>query len=274
MQGSDQRPTSVHLAALVLIGLTGAFVTALIATTGLLILLWPLYIIPIVIAALAYYVPGAVIATALAAAIVALSLQGSGVGTPISGELVVGFAAFAIAGLVIGVQAQRHSRNKLLLESASILDQATGVYKRDYLMRRLAKEISRCERHQLSCSLLLAKVACFDEFKERFGHYKAEMLLEHLGQVLSMSVRDGDVVGRIDTVIFGIVLMQADASAAQKVAERLRQTVAATDFEGDVLEPVTRCSVWVATATYPADGCDSSALLESASMGLREEESS
>lgn len=274
MPDSDRRPTSMRFAALVLIGLTGAFVTALIATTGQLILLWPLYVIPIVIAALTYRVAGAVMATALAAAIVALSLYGGGAETPVLGELVVGFAAFAISGLVIGVQAQRHGRHELLLENASILDQPTGVHKREYLLRRLAKEISRSERHHLYCSLLLAEVACFNEFKERFGHYKADMLLEHLGQVLRMSVRDGDIVGRVDTATFGIVLVQTGAAGARNVAERLRRTVAATEFEGDVLEPATRCAVWVATATYPVDGCESHALLKGASQGLREAESS
>lgn len=270
MPDSQRRPTSLHLAALVMVSLTGGFVTALIFFTGELLTLWPLYVVPIVIAAITYHVAGAVLVSAISAALVAFTLYGTGLDTSALPELIVGMAAFTVSGIVIGVQAHRSHRHGYLLEETSILDPLTGLYKRVHFNQRLAEELRRSERYGLSCSVVLIEVECFDAFKEQFGHYKAEMLLEHLADVLRVSVRDHDIVGRYAQISFGIVLPFAGAAEAQTVADRVAAVVADTQFEGDVLEPVTHCTVRTAHATYPDDACERNAMLAAAQARLLE----
>jgi diguanylate cyclase (GGDEF)-like protein len=268
MPNIQQRPASMHLASLVLVGITGVFATVLVLTTGDLLTLWPLYVVPIVIAALAYHVAGAVLVSALCVAVVAMLLYGTGADTGMLPELVVGMVAFTISGVVIGVQAQRASQHNFLLEEASITDPVSGLYKREFFERRLFEETRRCERYDLTCAIVLVQLQCFDEFKEKFGHYKAELLIEHLGEVLRMSVRDHDVVGRYGPITFALLLPFGTAESAAAVAERLRLLVADTEFEGDVLEPVTHCTVTTALATYPQDGCERDVLLSAAEARL------
>ncbi|MBW6468160.1 MAG: GGDEF domain-containing protein [Anaerosomatales bacterium] len=268
MPGTERRPTSLHLAALVLAGITGVFATVLILMTGELLTLWPLYVVPIVIAALTYHVAGAVVVSAISIALVAFVLYGTGLDTSVLPELAIGMAAFTISGIVIGVQAHRSSRHRYLLEETSIFDPLTGVYKRAHLERRLREEMRRAERLDARCSVVLVKVECFDDFKERFGHYKGEMLLEHLADVVRVSVRDHDVVARHGPVSFGVLLPFAGPDEAHSVAERLAAIVEDTEFEGDVLEPVTRCSVRCARATYPDDACEHRGLLAAAEQRL------
>lgn len=270
MPNAQQRPTSMHLASLVLVGITGVFVTALVLTTSELLTLWPLYVVPIVIAALAYHVAGAVLASALCIATVAMLVYGTGSGTESLPEVMVGMVAFTISGVVIGVQAQRASRHSLLLEEASITDPVSGLYKREFFDRRLAEEARRCERYGLTCALVLIQLECFGEFKEKFGHYKAELLVEHLGDVLRMSVRDHDIVGRYGPITFALLLPFANTERAKTVAKRLTQMVADTEFEGDVLEPVTHCTVRSSLSTYPQDGTERDALLSAAEARLGE----
>lgn len=270
MPDTHRRPTSLHLAALVLVALTAGFVTALIVITGQVGPLWPLYIVPIVIAALTYHVGGAVLVSAICAALLVLVQYGSGASSAALPELVIGMIAFTISGVVIGVQAYRSSRHGAVLEEASIIDPVTGVYKRAYLDKRLHEELRRSERHGLSCSVLLVEVDCFEAFKNQFGHYKAELMLEHLADVLRVGVRDHDIVGRYDHVTFAIMLPSTPAAAAEAVGARLERTVAGTEFEGDVLEPATHCTVRTAHATYPDDGCVRDQLLSIAEGRLEE----
>ncbi len=255
MPDTHRRPTSLHLAALVLVALTGGFVTTLIVITGEIATLWPLYIVPIVIAALTYHVGGGVLVSAICAALLVLARYGAGAPSAALPELVVGVVAFTISGVVIGVQAYRSSRHGTILEETSIRDPVTGVYKRAYLDKRLHEELRRSERHGLSCSVLLVEVDCFEAFRNQFGHYKADLMLEHMADVLRVSVRDHDIVGRYDHVTFAIVLPFTAATAVGVVGARLETVVTGTEFEGDVLEPATRCTVRTAHATYPDDGC-------------------
>lgn len=244
-----------------LIGLTGGFATALIFMTEELVMLWPLYIVPIVIGALAYHVSGAILTSAVCAALLMLMHYSTGAASSALPELIVGMAAFTISGLVIGIQAYRSAHHGALLEETSILDPLTGLYKRTHFQRRLDEELHRSERYQLECSVVLVDVETFESFKEQFGHYKAELMLEHMAEVLRVSVRDHDIVSRYGDTAFAILLPFANPAAATSVADRIRAVVADTEFEGDVLEPATHCSARTATATYPTDACEPTRLL-------------
>jgi diguanylate cyclase (GGDEF)-like protein len=270
MSDPERRSTSIHLAALVLVGLTGGFVTALIFFTGELLTLWPLYVVPIVIAAITYHVAGAILVSAICSALLTLMLYGMGLDTSVLPEIIVGMGAFAVSGIVIGFQAHRSHRHGYLLEEASILDPITGLYKREYFDKRVTEELRRSERYGLSCSVVLIEVECFDAFRDQFGHYKAELLLEHMADVLRVSVRDHDIIGRFDATAFAIALPFARTEAADAVAARVRAIIAETDFEGDVLEPVTHCTVRTAHATYPDDACERDGLLGIAEARLEE----
>ena len=266
MPGREQ--PSVHLARLILVAASAAFVTALILATGDPHTLWPLYIVPIVIAAVSYHEAGAVLTTAVVAALIALLMYGRGITSPALPELAVGISAFLLSGIVIGAQARRREHHSELLEEANILDASTGVYKRDHLLDRLAEEVRRSQRHELSCSFMLVTVEDFEAFHERFGRYKAELLLEHMADVLGTALRETDIVGRFGAITFGVVLPFTDADGAHVASERVRAVVAAVQFEGDVLEPATHCTVAVSAVSYPAEGSSHEDLVELAEKRL------
>lgn len=246
--------TRIHLAALVVIASTSLFVTVLIVQTGQLMTFWPLYLVPITVAALTYHVPGAAIVSASSAAQILLVYHNAGLGSGPLTELSIGMAAFTLSGLIIGAQARRHQQHGHQLEQASIVDPATGKHKSEYLLERFAEELRRSERYDLPCSIVIAQVDEFERFHEQFGRYKAGLLIEHLGEVLEVNLRDIDLLGRMGPESFAIVLPQTSGRDAEAVAARIRSVVADTEFEGDALEPVTSCTVSIAHSAYPEDG--------------------
>jgi len=268
MAESPEQPASIHLSRLLFVAVTTAFVTALIAVTGELQVLWPLYVVPILIGAFAYQVAGAVVTAAVSAALLAFLVFGTDLESSAVTELVIGMTAFAFCGVVVGALVHRERMRDQQLEESSILDPLTGVFKPQYLRTRLSEELLRSERYDLSCTLALVRVDDLDAFRERFGQYKAELVLEHLADILTVTVRTIDIVARHGPVAFGIVAPATDIAGAAALAHRIRTAVGQAEFEGDVLEPAAHLVAATVTATYPDEAADSSELLSLAEERL------
>jgi diguanylate cyclase (GGDEF)-like protein len=247
-----------HLWSALAVVLSGIFVALLTFFAGDLGTLWPLFLIPIVVAALAYGVPGAVVATAVSALAVALMPPGAADGTPTLPDLVIGLAIFLACGVVVGAQSSRNRRHGFVLEQASVRDAATGLYKPPYLRARLAEEVRRGGRHEVDVGLVLVRVNDLRRFRDTFGSYKSDRLLEHMGDILRLAVRETDIVGRYAADAFAVVAPFAGPAETSLIAERLRGAARSAEFEGDVLEPSARCGVTVAAASFPSEAgeCD------------------
>lgn len=267
--GTEDRPgpARLRLTSALLVVITGAFVTGLILFTGDLRTYWPLYLIPIVIAALTYHVGGALVACAAATALVAFLSPGT---SGMLRQIAVGMVTFVLSGAVIGVQARRQQRHSLQLERLSVRDELTGLYTADVLHSRLGEELRRSDRYWVMTALAIVSVEDFAAFKERFGHYKGDLLLEHMADVLRIAVRETDIIARYGPTQFAIILPFSDSKDAAAVAARIEEAMARTEFEGDVLEPVARCSVSVAVASYPEEAAGQAELVRKAEQRLPE----
>lgn len=265
-----ERPAGWHFTWLLCIALAGVFVTALIVITGDLATLWPLYIIPVVVAAIIYHTAGATLSIAVVAALIALLTYSPGVESPAATQLFVGVSAFAVSALAIGVQANRHERQRRLLEADALRDAVTGAYTREYVEELLASDVRRAQRYDVRCTFAIVGVVGIREFGRTFGRIKTEQMLGRLADVVRLSVRDTDIVGRWNHDSLGIVLPFTSDAEARLVAERIGSAIDATQFEGDALEPVARCSVAVGHATCPEDEVDSAALIAAVEKRLVE----
>lgn len=253
------RPRSYLPAALIVAGST-AFVTVIIVSTGRLSPAWLLYLIPVVIASLVADVPGGVLATALAAVALVLTAPGDAIAERWA-ELLTGLAVFLLCGAVVGVQAHRQRMHAHALERVSTHDPLTGLHKAESFGARLAEELRRADRYSTSVGLIAVRVEDIEAFSRTFGRYKADLMLEHLADVIRLGVRDTDIVGRTGPETFAVIIPHADAEAIRSTAARVAESCASAEFEGDALEPVTRCATSVAAVGYPADANDAAALL-------------
>jgi diguanylate cyclase (GGDEF)-like protein len=253
--------------SVLLVAATIAFVTSLIVFSRAPSPSWLLYLVPIIIGALAYDVAGGIVVTALSLGALVLAaplpmLKGSW------DDIATGFAVFLGCAVVIGIQARRQRSHGTALEQASALDPLTGVLKAEHFTGRLAEEVRRANRYNHDVGVVLVRVEGFAEFVQLFGHYKAESMLQHLSEVVRLAVRDTDVVGRLETTTFAIVLPSAGAAHAALAADRLLQATLRAEFEGDALEPVTTCIAITAAASYPEEAPVQSELLELAHRRL------
>lgn len=117
-------------------------------------------------------------------------------------------------------------RRLALLEEESITDPLIGIYNRRYLDRRLANEVALAKRHDLQLSILMVDIDHFKEINDTYGHQAGDLLLNHLGKLILNVIRQSDVAARYGGEEIVIIAPETDASAANDLAERLRENIA------------------------------------------------
>lgn len=242
-----------NLWSALIVGAALLSVTLLVSFTGDANTFWPLYIIPIILGAVLFNIVGALLTAAgCIAAVGMVSPAGTFAGTT-GAQLALGLGAFAVSGIFVGFRTARSIKHEHALEKASYRDEQTGLYKPEYFRQRLIEEIRRATRHDVEVGLLVVRVDGLAAFRNTFGAYKTGLLMEHLADILRITVRDTDIVGRYGSESFGVLLPFASPAEAMLVSDRVRSAACEAEFEGDVLQPSTHCPVSVASVSFPAE---------------------
>ena len=113
----------------------------------------------------------------------------------------------------------------------AVTDSLTGAYNRQYLSEQLPVEIERHRRYGDPLSLAMADVDRFKQVNDTLGHHVGDQVLRILLERCMSSVRDIDSVVRYGGEEILLLLPQTAAPGAIRVAERVRQAVAASAIE-------------------------------------------
>lgn len=112
-------------------------------------------------------------------------------------------------------------------------------------------------------AVLMLDVNHFKQINDTFGHAAGDQVLQRIGAVISASLRDNDIAGRLGGEEFAILLPNTPLATAIEVAERLRALIA--KLRVNEQHPVT-ASIGLAFAKAPAT--ELSALLSSADSAM------
>lgn len=155
-------------------------------------------------------------------------------------------AGLTLAGLVIIAICVRlaWSRNRLVDLAAQLhrlarIDPLTELSNRRDLDETLHAALAATTRAQRPLSVLLIDVDHFKQVNDTLGHDAGDAVLVDIAQAMSTSLRAGDSLGRWGGEEFLAVLPEADAQAAEVVAERLRCEVRDTVSAGGLAITVT-----------------------------------
>jgi diguanylate cyclase (GGDEF)-like protein len=144
----------------------------------------------------------------------------------------------------------------------AVVDGLTGLYDHETLCTLLDKEIERARRHDERVALLLLDLDNFKQINDRHGHQKGDEVLGKVADVVGDTIRAMDIAGRYGGEEFGIILPEADESAALQSAERLREEVEERFQAGPGL------TVSIGVGCYPDNGDTMDALIRAADEAL------
>lgn len=117
---------------------------------------------------------------------------------------------------------------KAKLEAAEELadrDTLAPVFNRRAFLRELHRTMSEVERYKTPAAVIYIDLDGFKAVNDEYGHSAGDAVLRHVGLLLTDSVRESDVVGRLGGDEFGIILNRASAEEAATKAHALSDKI-------------------------------------------------
>lgn len=117
------------------------------------------------------------------------------------------------------------------LEAAEALadrDTLTPTLNRRAFMRELHRTMSEVERYKAQAAVLFVDLDGFKAVNDAYGHAAGDAVLKQIARLLTDSVRESDVVGRLGGDEFGIILNRVGPEEARAKARSLGDRVGGT----------------------------------------------
>ncbi|HWL85746.1 MAG TPA: GGDEF domain-containing protein, partial [Polyangiaceae bacterium] len=127
----------------------------------------------------------------------------------------------------------------------ALYDGLTRVYNRKHLDERLDVEVAFAMRHGTELSVILIDVDHFKRVNDTYGHLAGDAVLRTTAQVMAHSLRHEDLLARYGGEEFVVVARGTSLDNAVLVADRLRNSIAATmvPFEEHLLHVTVSAGV-------------------------------
>jgi two-component system cell cycle response regulator len=120
--------------------------------------------------------------------------------------------------------------NRARLLRAGITDFLTGWHNRRYLQQRLKEELARAQRRAGTIACLMIDIDKFKGINDGYGHLAGDVALKEIAQRVESQIRTMDTAARFGGDELAILLPDSSAAEAAKLAERIRESIAAVPF--------------------------------------------
>lgn len=126
--------------------------------------------------------------------------------------------------------AQRDEFAAKLAEAEALADRdpLVHVLNRRAFLRELHRTMSEVERYKTPAAVLYIDLDGFKALNDSYGHAAGDAVLRHVGRLLTDSVRESDVVGRLGGDEFGVILNRLGAEEARVKAQTLTDKINAS----------------------------------------------
>jgi diguanylate cyclase len=136
---------------------------------------------------------------------------------------------------------------KVILEKnrEAMFDALTGIPNRLSYEKKAAEEIARCKRFASPLCMAVWDIDLFKQVNDTYGHKVGDKVLKVIAQLLNDRIRETDFIARYGGEEFVMFLPGTDESEALKLADALREKVAASKFRNyeDVIKITVSCGI-------------------------------
>lgn len=153
------------------------------------------------------------------------------------------------------------------LEEIATRDSLTGLLNKKEILRILAAELKRAQRHAASVSVMMLDLDYFKAINDTYGHQAGDTVLRTAAELIEKHVRGIDYVGRYGGEEILIVLPTTSETESVEIAERIRRSLETTPIAVSESE-YKNLTVSIGVAIFPADGETETTLLSRADQAL------
>lgn len=140
------------------------------------------------------------------------------------------------------------------------VDGLTTLYDHGSFQSFLHTELQKA-KGDYPLSLLMIDIDNFKSVNDTYGHQKGDEVLSKVGKAIKKHSRNMDICGRYGGEEFAVILPQASAAYAAKVAQRIRSKIKTLDTGISV-------TVSIGVACFPIDSENAEALIRAADDAL------
>lgn len=109
----------------------------------------------------------------------------------------------------------------------ALTDALTGLSNRAGFDKSLMQHTATAREKKMPLSLVICDIDHFKKFNDTYGHQLGDQVLRLVGSVLSQGLKGRDVPCRYGGEEFALILPETDIKAAARVADLIRQDIAA-----------------------------------------------
>lgn len=135
-----------------------------------------------------------------------------------------GAVTLAVFGAYGRLLVERHELYREVDDLAAT-DALTGAFNKNTFFTTASPLVQAARRYRHPLTALVVDIDQLRRIQDEFGSAAGDQSLKVLGGTLSNCVRNIDVLGRLDTKKFAIVLPHTDMEGANVVAERIRKAI-------------------------------------------------
>lgn len=139
-------------------------------------------------------------------------------------------------------------RRSVQMTRLAMIDDLTGVNNRRKITNQLNTLFEDCRDRGIPLSILMLDVDDLKIINDTFGHPAGDYVLRRVAEVLRLSVREADQIGRLSGDEFLIISPSTTEEQVKRLAKRLTSAIRKADFAN-----VGRVQVSLGTATCRQD---------------------
>lgn len=155
------------------------------------------------------------------------------------------------------------------IKKLTVIDELTGVYNRRKFDVDLKDTLNEAIRYVKSLSLLMIDIDFFKRYNDIHGHQMGDMVLRKIGRIFLDNKRNTDRVYRYGGEEFSIICSETNKENSKVFAERLREVVNQSKFEGEeMIKPRGSLTISIGVSSFPFDATNMNELIKRADDSL------
>ncbi len=132
------------------------------------------------------------------------------------------------------------------LQKQALYDPLTGMFNRNFFDESLDREIGRGQRLAAPVAVIYADIDNFKKINDTYGHQFGDHVLQRVAKVLQSASRNSDVLARYGGEEFVVLVSQPTEKGIERLAERIREKIAAESLEFEGTKVQVTCSLGTA----------------------------
>ncbi len=143
-------------------------------------------------------------------------------------------ATLSIGSLFFGLTLVTIAVRDMIVQEreATAMDPLSGLLARREFEERVAQKIALARQGDVPLALVVGDIDHFKRVNDIWGHQVGDRAIAAFGELLSQTVREYDVAGRVGGEEFCVLVWNADEAVAASLAERLRLGLSEVEIEG------------------------------------------